>query len=548
MNTPSPVPVRARRASIALVGLAAAATAVSPPVALAAADHAAPAATSSGSTSALDLGPADLDETRRTTTLQPGVTLTRIDRGQSDPSLFWTDEISIPASETSPDPDAPPRSLSDRASAQAEADRLESEGFTARVEEVRQPATADVPAGVLGYRVRVGHYATQAEADAGKARLAQAGETSSSVYTGWDGDSSDRGPWHVNVLRIDPRKFDGRLAGSFGPDLYHRETTSQLAAAGGATAAVNAGFFVLDPASGAPGDPAGAGVYDGRVLSESTDGRPALVLHDDARRSAVRRLTWGGVARVSDKAVALDGIDRVPGLIRNCGGDATDSPTDLPLHDVTCTDDSELVAFTRQYGESTPSGDGREVVLEHGVVTAVHDSRGTALAPGQTSLQATGDDTALLDGAAVGDEIPVRARLEAGGSPLATPQGTTVTNGGPLLVRDGEVHITQRRDGFVHPDDPSFAYGWFVKRNPRTIAGVDAQGRTVLITVDGRSAQDLGLSIPEAADVARSLGLVDAINLDGGGSTTMVVDGQVISHPSDATGERPVGDALLIQP
>ena len=128
------------------------------------------------------------------------------------------------------------------------------------------------------------------------------------------------------------------------------------------------------------------------------------------------------------------------------------------------------------------------------------------------------------------------------------PRGTTVTNGGPLLVRDGRVDITQRRDGFVHPGDPSFAYGWFVKRNPRTIAGVDAQGRTVLITVDGRSTEDLGLSVPEAADVARSLGLVDAINLDGGGSTTMVVDGSVISHPSDATGERPVGDALLIQP
>ena len=240
MQTTSPVPARVRRASVALVGLAAAAIT---PVALAAPDPTGPAATSSSSPRALDLGPADLTETRRTTTLQPGVTLTRIDRGGSDPSLFWTNEISIPATDTSPDPDAPPRSISDRASAQAEADRLESDGFTARVEEVRQPETADVPAGVLGYRVRVGSYPTQAEADAGKARLAQAGETASSVYTGWDGDASDRGPWHVDVLRIDPKTFDGRLAGSFGPDLFHRETTSQLAAAGGATAAVNGGVL-----------------------------------------------------------------------------------------------------------------------------------------------------------------------------------------------------------------------------------------------------------------------------------------------------------------
>ena len=550
MSAPSPVPARARRISIALVGLAAAATAAAPPIAVAAPAPAASTAStaSPGGRHALDLGPADLPETRRTTTLQPGVTLTRIDRGEADPDLFWTNEISIPATATSPDPDAPPRSLSDRASAEAEADRLRGEGFTARVEEVHQPATADVAAGTLGYRVRVGTYPNQAAADAGKERLARSGETASSVYTGWDGDPSARGPWHVDVLRIDPKTFTGRLGSSFGPDLYHRETTSQLADSAGATAGINAGFFVLDPASGAPGDPAGAGVYDGRVLSESTDGRPALVLHDNARRSAVRRLTWGGVATIGDRTTPLDGIDRVPGLVRNCGGDATDTPIDLPLHDFTCTDASELVAFTPDYGSSTPSGEGREVVLEHGVVTAVHDARGTALAPGQTSLQATGDDTSLLDGVEVGDEIPVRARLESGGSPLATPQGTTVTNGGPLLVRDGSVDITQRRDGFVHPGDPSFAYGWFVKRNPRTIAGVDAQGRTVLVTVDGRSTQDLGLSVPEAADVARSLGLVDAINLDGGGSTTMVVDGQVISHPSDATGERPVGDALLIRP
>jgi hypothetical protein len=48
--------------------------------------------------------------------------------------------------------------------------------------------------------------------------------------------------------------------------------------------------------------------------------------------------------------------------------------------------------------------------------------------------------------------------------------------------------------------------------------------------------------------VARSLGLRDAMNLDGGGSTTMVVDGTVVNVPSDATGQRPVGDALVGSP
>jgi exopolysaccharide biosynthesis protein len=99
----------------------------------------------------------------------------------------------------------------------------------------------------------------------------------------------------------------------------------------------------------------------------------------------------------------------------------------------------------------------------------------------------------------------------------------------------------------VHPGEPSFAYGWVLQRNPRTFAGVDRAGRTLLVTVDGRQLGELGLSIPETAAVARSLGMVDAMNLDGGGSTAMVVRDELVSHPSDATGERPVGDALVVR-
>ena len=122
-------------------------------------------ATAAAPSAHLDLGPANLPETRTTETLQPGVTLTRITRGGQDASLRWVLEALIPSTGTSPDPDAPPRAISDEASAHAQADRLTSKGFPARVEQVNQPRTADVPAGVLGYRVRVGSYPTKAAAD-----------------------------------------------------------------------------------------------------------------------------------------------------------------------------------------------------------------------------------------------------------------------------------------------------------------------------------------------------------------------------------------------
>ena len=352
------------------------------------------------------------------------------------------------------------------------------------------------------------------------------------------------------MVTIDPKVFRGGLGATYGPDLLNRETTSALSAAAGATVGVNAGYFVLDPASGAPGDPAGVGVYRGQLLSEPIAGRPALILRQDARHTEIERLWWQGTANLGHGSVRLDGIDRVPGLIRNCGGDVTDVPTAKPLHDITCTDSAEVVELTPAFGATTPSGPGREVVIgaDHRVA-AVLGARGTALAKGQTSLQATGDRMGELDGVRVGDRVVVTAGLrDSSGHQVRASTVDAIVNGGPQLVRNGREEITQARDGFVHPGDPSFAYGWFIKRNPRTIAGVDGQGRTVLVTVDGRSTTDLGLSGPEAADMARSLGLVDAVNLDGGGSTAMAVRGQVVGHPSDATGERPVGDALLVTP
>ncbi|MFC8802202.1 phosphodiester glycosidase family protein [Streptomyces anthocyanicus] len=501
---------------------------------------------------ALPLGPAGLPERRTTTTLQPGVTLTRIVRGNAeDPALHWTVEVSIPGGDTSPDPDAPPTALKDRASADELAAELRRDGFEARVEEVTTPATADYRGGTLGWRVRIGTFDSQTAATAERTRLRAAGYSGSAVYTGWDGAATDRGTWHVDVLTIDPRTFRGTLDASYGPDLENRETTSALAASAAATAAVNAGFFVLDPRAGAPGDPAGVGVYDGRLLSEPVAGRPALVVHDDGRRTEIARLTWQGRIATRAASLPLNGVNRVPGLIRNCGGSAGDTPTSLPLHDVTCTNPDELVAFTPDYGGRTPGGEGMEAVLDaHERVVELRSPRGGTIPRGGSSVQATGERVADLTATArVGERLRVSATLlDDRGRRMSTSPGTDIVNAGPELVRDGRVHVTPATDGMVHPGDPSWYYGWVHKRNPRTVAGVDAAGRTVLVTADGRSTDSLGLSIGESAEVARSLGLRAAVNLDGGGSTTMVAEGAVLNSPSDAAGERPVGDALLILP
>lgn len=497
----------------------------------------------------LDLGAQDLPETRNVATLAPGLTRTTISRGAPNQDFFWTAEVAVPS--TSPDPDAPASALSIQAQAQMVADKLAAAGVTARVEHVQSPQLADA-GGDLGYRVRVGEFGAKADGSATLNQIKAAGYKASVIYTGWDGDAgtseNDRGPWNLQVLTIDPKEFRGDLTSSFGPNLEDRETTSQLSAAAGALAAVNGGFFTMDPAAGAPGDPAGAAVHNGKVLSEPVGDRPSLVL--DKNGTSIQRLHWHGtVSAPSSAEQPLDGMNRVPGLIRNCGG-TNDTPTNLPLHDFTCTDADEIVAFTPEFGPTTPAGPGLEVVLDgQGTVTAVNHTRGTAVpADGQT-VQAIGSDVDKLAALSVpGKKLKVNTDLlDEDGKALKAGPGTDVVNGGPTLVQSGQLNITAKRDGMVRANDNnSFFYGWVHKRNPRTIAGVDAQGRTLLVTADGRQTTSLGLSIKESADVARSLGMVNAINLDGGGSTTMVQGGQVVNSPSDATGERPVGDALLL--
>ena len=86
----------------------------------------------------------------------------------------------------------------------------------------------------------------------------------------------------------------------------------------------------------------------------------------------------------------------------------------------------------------------------------------------------------------------------------------------------------------------------FCGRNPRTGIGLDAFGRVLLVTVDGRQAGSVGMTLQEFADLFRYLGATSALNLDGGGSTTMWVRGQgIVNKVSDPT-ERPVGSAILV--
>jgi exopolysaccharide biosynthesis protein len=89
--------------------------------------------------------------------------------------------------------------------------------------------------------------------------------------------------------------------------------------------------------------------------------------------------------------------------------------------------------------------------------------------------------------------------------------------------------------------------GFDTERHPRTIIGADIRGQIWLITVDGRNDTiSLGMDFAQLQRLSLGLGLRDVLNLDGGGSTTMVVPGKIVNHPSDRAGARKGSDSLLV--
>ena len=113
---------------------------------------------------------------------------------------------------------------------------------------------------------------------------------------------------------------------------------------------------------------------------------------------------------------------------------------------------------------------------------------------------------------------------------------------GPVLVRDGKI--------VEYDSDESF----YTHRHPRTLIGKRADGTVVMAVIDGRfKGQADGVTIAETAYIARQLGLVDALNLDGGGSSTLWTVGKgVLNHPFDNKrfdhqGERGVPNCIVVR-
>jgi hypothetical protein len=319
------------------------------------------------------------------------------------------------------------------------------------------------------------------------------------------------------------------------PVVAARRTVSGMADAQGAVAGVNGDFFNVSethPGVAATGSSSGPEVAEGRPLKGAVpDGQrfgPALppgTSTEDVigvgtdRRGHVARLHLTGTVQSGKKSIALRGLNQY--ALRVGGVGAFDSRWGAVSR-------RRAVCGTDEVRGAPCSKDAAEVTVRRGVVMAVSGTVGAGAIPvGTTVLVGREKGARALRRLRPGDRVRVSYRFTG-------PVAFRFAVGGFPILRDGEP-----LDG-VSPNGPA----------PRTGAGVSRDGRRFyLLVADGRSERSGGLTVAELASLLDEVGADDAVNLDGGGSSTLVARApgaasvSVRNTPSDGT-ERAVANGI----
>ncbi|MNX04850.1 hypothetical protein D3C86_344460 [compost metagenome] len=318
------------------------------------------------------------------------------------------------------------------------------------------------------------------------------------------------GPLSAHILRIDRERLvsTSSLRLGMGGDgmRFSLEPTSGIARRHGAIAAVNGGYFART------GEPLGLVMHNRQVLSGPINTRSLLAFGGTSTPFVDGTQMSGSIQLPNGESTGIDGINQ-----RRWDG--------------------QLMLYTPLWGATTrtePASSAVEfAVLASGQV--IGRSQGDlAIPPGGFVLSASGAEAEWLSRRLrVGDRLSYQTDLT-----LFWRGIDHILAGGPRLLNQGKVQLTTVDERF----QPDIAVG----RAPRTAVGITAKGGVILAVVDGRQSRlSVGLTLPETADFMRELGAQSALNLDGGGSSTMVIEGEIVNRPSDGR-ERPVSNALLV--
>ncbi|HEV7681032.1 MAG TPA: phosphodiester glycosidase family protein [Pyrinomonadaceae bacterium] len=328
------------------------------------------------------------------------------------------------------------------------------------------------------------------------------------------------GPWFINVLRIDLTRATLKVAHALDEGVG-LETVSSLATRYGAAAATNGGYFRVNGTY--RGECIGLLVLDGKLISDTHNDREEFGLINTGTKTEIvfGHLKFSGQISADSHRRTVEGVNRPVGP-------------------------DELVLFTPEFHRTAlTSPDGIEVVVKSNRVVAIRDLKGSSEIPSDGYvIAAVGKSRDWVKEHVKRNSLMTYSwKLNSiePGEDKKWRRASTILGGGPQLIKDGKIAITNAQEKIA----PAFVNDG----HPRTAIAKLASGKLLLITVDGRQASEsIGMSLTTLADLLLELGAVDAMNLDGGGSTTMVIHNKLVNKPSDQTGERPVSDAILVFP
>ena len=350
-----------------------------------------------------------------------------------------------------------------------------------------------------------------------------------------------RGPWAINLVRVDLRHANIEIRAARAHDqLKGRERISDMvrrtnAAGVRVLSAVNADFFNLES-----GENENNQVIDGEWWK-------GLKVTDSPYD------TW-------DNTHTQFGIDAAGHPLMDrfiLDGRAWDRGAMTPIIAVNLNPSGGpegTALYTWRFGATTPRDTARRTAE---AALAAAGRRGDTLVFVRRGAVVTSSGSPIPDGGAV---------LAAYGSGLRADEVKAMSDGdtvkvllatvpriprsaAPRLIIGGWPRIL--RDGVPIANEAATLEGTLSRnaemRHPRTAIGFSRDSSMLLLfTVDGRSENSGGMTLIELANVMCELGAWQALNFDGGGSTTMVVDGKVVNRPSDKEGEREVGNALMV--
>lgn len=299
---------------------------------------------------------------------------------------------------------------------------------------------------------------------------------------------------------------------------FFRDTVSSIAEKYNAVAGINGTYF------SSTGSPLGVLVINQELISYPIYNRTSLII-DDKYQALIDQVILDGYVEIVGDRYEITGVNEA-------------------------RESNDVIVFTNHYGEYTGTNRyGYELTIKNGRVVK-----------GQIGNSKIPDDGFVISFSPmfiehVFEKVKINHKVKT--HLQLIPYSKRIKNdvlhvlgGGPRLLRNGRVYITEHTEKFKKDIT--------VGRAARSAVGITQNGKILLVVVDGKprrnspwsksqKPQSRGVTLEELAKFMKSIGAIDAFNLDGGGSSAMVINGNVANRPVDGNQKR-VSNSLLIRP